>query len=263
MTNRVILPSEKTKIVEVQPASALENYEESTISKYSSGKALATLGIGNKNISTKNGELAASSPFINVNLNKLNSKTPGQFPNSHTPATRQDLERAISQDPSFLKGLYADVGLALVTKSDSHKPNKPLAEYLTEQLKNREISLGQGVLIPLSVLELEESSDSAYGLIFKLSEKASKENILDLAQFTWDWTRKEGLARAFLYDGRDWSRNDRYLDDSNDDGRGVGVGEASSEDLRFGYTEEQLLTAFEEANASGVYPLVKEHLPDQ
>lgn len=172
-------------------------------------------------------QLTGSSPFMDVSL--INS---GLLPLDARLATREDLETAISRANDFLSGVYPDFGLALRTAGDSYAPNDLPAKVLAGELARRGINLGTGKLIPLNVLSLQEDSNSAYGAVFKLNDKASKDNILGLNDLTWDYTRNEGLACASLGGGRGWGSSDRGLGDSFGYGRVVIVsGEATSQKM--------------------------------
>ena len=96
-----------------------------------------------------------------------------------------------------------------------------LCKNLAEELKQREIELGNGKLLPLTALELLQDLNSYYGLTFGLNEQATKENIRDLGEFKWDFARKNGLARAYLSGGGNWGSYDEYLEYSGELGRVV------------------------------------------
>lgn len=164
-----------------------------------------------------NGELAGSSPFMLVQL-----ENSGLLPTETRLATKEDLETAISLDNSFLKRNYVDFGLALRTAGDFYEPNDLLARRLAEQLKQRGIGLGNGKLIPINALRLQEDSNSGYGLFFDLNEQATKEAIQDLDAFKWDY-RRGGLSCASLYWRRDWISGLGFLDASLGFGRVVVV----------------------------------------
>ncbi len=260
MTNKVYLISQRVRILD---DSGLEEYRES-VKSYNSEKARATLGEGNERVSSKGGLVAVSSPFIILQFAHLDSSAQGILPNKDTPATRQEIEQAISRDPSFLRGNEVDFGLALVTEEDSYNPNDLLARTLAEQLQERGIELGTGKLIPFSTLAKPvEHPGSDYGLVFNLNDSASRENILDLEEFNWDIrSRKRGLARAYLID-RYWGCDVRNLDLPYSNGRIVGVGwEDAPKNLTLGSTNEKWRQAFEKAKIPGNYEFVKQHLQD-
>lgn len=257
MTDQVYLLPKTIEVARVLDGSVLELYQDS-IKSYNSEKARETLG----KFEIVNGKLAGSSPFMNLQLAHLDSENPGLFPNRTRPSTREDLEKAIAKDNNFLRGFYTDFGLALRTQGDNYEPNDLLAKTLTEQLKHRGIELGNGILIPFSALaKPREHKDSTYGLVFDLNDSATKDSILDLAQFHWDYPGNQVLARACLYDAHDWDSDNRYLANSDSDGRVVGVGvEDASENLTLGHSEEKLKAAFEKAGVPANYELVMKHL---
>ena len=229
-----------------------------SINSYNNPKARETL----KKVSTQNQLFAGSSPFIQLQLAYMNEENPGLFPDKSRPATRQDLELALAQDHHFLDGTYTEFGLALKTTEDTYEPNNYLAKTLAKQLEQRNISLGSGKLIPFSALaKPREDSKSEYGLVFDLNDSATKDNILDLDSFNWDYSRDQGLARA-CRDYRDWDCNYGVLAYSDGGGRVVGVAEVESKNLPTGFSEEELKIAFETAGIPGNYELVRQHLQD-
>jgi hypothetical protein len=160
-------------------------------------------------------QFVGSSPFIQVHL--LNS---GILPGDSRLIKRSELEIAILRASNFLSGFFTDCGLALRTERDiSFKENDLLAKTLAEDLRRRGINLKNGKLIPFEVLSLEENTESAYGAVFRLNERANIDNILDLSNFRWTSTRKSGLARAFDF----WCSNFVYLGNSYASGRIVVV----------------------------------------
>ena len=190
--------------------SVLEKYNDS-FQDYNE-KARQTLG----EFGRADGELTGSSPFMLVHL--ANS---GLLPSDSRLATRKDLETATQYSPEFLSGRYVDFGLVLKTAGDSHAPNDFLSKRLAEQLKQRNIVLGNGKLIPLNALTLAQNNDSAYGLVFDLNGEA-KNLIRDLAEFNWSYTKDSGLACACLSCDRDWNSVNVRLN-SGSDGRVVVV----------------------------------------
>ena len=191
--------------------SVLDAYNDSI--KGFNEKARTTLGKFGK----ADGELTGSCPFMLVHL--ANS---GLLPAGSRLAIRPDLEKAVSFDSDFLAGRYTDFGLALRTAGDSHAPNDLLAKRLAKQLEQRNIELGKGKLIYFDALTQTQDNDSAYGLVFDLKDNA-KDLIRDIADFKWDYTRQEGLACAYLYDGRYWYSDYEHLGVSNSDGRVVPI----------------------------------------
>ena len=261
MSQKVVIPARNREIVEVQPASVMEQYIESA-KAYNSEKARETLGVGNDRVSVTRDEFAGSSPFINILLANLDSDNPGVFPNKQTPVTRDVLERATFYDPAFLKGHFSDFGLALVTPTDTYKPNNLLAKRLAEQLEKRKIELGTGKLIHFNAFSKPiEHDNSAYGLVLDLKDDFSKDNLLDsglirdLSGFSWDYNRGEGLSRAYFYYDRDWSCNDRVLDYSDSNGRVVGVGVECTQSLVSGTIEDRVKKALENTGFKGAIDL--------
>jgi len=202
---------EKLEIVMILDDSILESYNES-IKNYNSEKARRTLSKFDKS----EGELIGSSPFMNVQLIK-------SLPQGVRLATRSDLEKTLSFKPDFLIGNYYDFGLALLRDGDSYKPNDLLSKTLTKQLKEREIKLEKGKLIPFSCLQLVENSDSHHGLVFELNDNVTKESIQNIRDFKWDYARGNGLFRAFLDGYGGWNRINKVLGGSHADGRVVVV----------------------------------------
>ncbi|MBU1136361.1 MAG: hypothetical protein ABIG37_02925 [Nanoarchaeota archaeon] len=230
MSQKVVIPARNREIVEVQPASVIEQYIESA-KAYNSKKAKETLGVGNCKVSVRGDEFAGSSPFINILLANLDSDNPGVFPNKQIPVTRDVLERAVFEDKEFLKMRYSDFGLALITPTDNYKPNNLLAERLAEQLEKRKINLKTGKLIHFNAFSKPiEHDNSAYGLILDLRDDFSKDNLLDsglvrdLSEFSWDCNGSEGLPRTCFGSDMDWYWEGRNLGGSGSSGRVVGVG---------------------------------------
>ncbi len=179
------------------------------------------------------GQLTGSSPLMQVHL--LNS---GILPRDTRIVIRSELETAISRADSFLSGFYTDFGLALKTAGDSYVANDLPAKILAEDLEKRGIKLGDGKLIPFGVLTTEENTNSAYGGVFRLNDIASKNNILDLANFKWNFSRNEGLACAGLGRYRYWDSSVR-LGGSSGLGRVVVVsGEATSQKILGRYSTD-------------------------
>ena len=203
--------SEVLETARILDSSVLEAYNES-IKSYNSKIARVSLG----EFGRLDGELTGSSPFMLIQLANSNILQKGE-----RLATIKDLKTAILFDNNFLRGNYADFGLALLTAEDSYDYNNLLAKKLTEQLKNRGINIDNGKLIDFNSLELKEDSNSEYGLILNLTERASKDNILDLAQFKLNYARNEGLAGASFSWGRSYNSNIKNLANSISIGRVV------------------------------------------
>lgn len=222
MTNQVQLYKipETLEVARVLDDSVLDAYNDS-IRPYNE-RAKQVLGKFNKS----NGELTGSNLFMLVHL-----QNSGLLPAGARLSTRKDLETALYFDNSFLRGNYADFGLALRSDKDSHSNNDLLAKRSAEQLKQQGIQLGKGKLIPFSALKLQEDSSSAYGLVFDLNDQA-KDTITDLNYLKWDYKRDEGLTRAFLGTDGYWGSDGGGLDYSVSSGRVVVVsGEASSQNF--------------------------------
>lgn len=197
--------------------SVLNEYNESAKTAYNSEQARNTL----LRFGKSGGELTGSTPFMLVHLQN-SGLIDGRI------ATRQDLETALKFGLN-LSGNYTDFGLALRTAGDSHSPNDLLAGTLAEQLAQRGIKLGKGKFIPISALKLRESDNSQYGLVLDLNDVAEVE---DLSKQKWDYSRKEGLARACLDGNGSWYSGDEGLADSNGCGRVVVVsGEATAKNF--------------------------------
>ena len=177
--------------------------------------AIKTLG----EFRSHNGTLTGSNPFMLVEYANL-----GLLPSGARLTERPDLEEAIAIEPSFGEGNYIDFGLALVTPGDSYEQNDLPAKVLAESLEHRGIKISPGgVLVPYRVLKNVEHGNSAYGLVQVLNDNAEKKDIRDLSEFKWDYSRDEGLARAYLYRNGDWCSNNYNLEYSNCLGRVVVV----------------------------------------
>jgi len=213
----------------------LEAYREK-IKSYSE-RARNSLNI----FSDRNGDLAGSNCFAPIILRDL-------FPKNSRLATMADLGRATEINPNFIYGLFSDTGLTLRTAGDSYQKNDLLAKNLAGQLKKRKITLKHPKVIYFDALDLEESEDSAYGLVYKLNKRAKLgENIIDASELTENftfrrinergipirdtegnrtsYTRKEGLSRFYLDGDSDAYSDDWGLAGSGDDGRVVVVNE--------------------------------------
>ena len=227
---------------EVLDSSKLNEYNESVKSNYNSKKA--------RDVLTQFGEyekeLAGSNPFMLVHL-----ENSGLLPQGARLAERTDLEKAISSDNTFLKENYVDIGLAIKTESDSYQPNDLIARKLAGQLKQRGIQLADGKLVSYNLLSLEEDDNSQYGLVFVLKQDANKDSILCINDFNWDYSREEGISRAYLNADRDWVSRYRDLADSNGTGRVVSI---SAEGTSQKFLEEHLakLQKIKEEEIAGI-----------
>ncbi len=170
------------------------------------------------------GMLTGSSPLMQVNL-----QDSGLLPEDARIITRSELETAIPRSDQFLRGVYTDFGIALLTPGDSYTPNDLPAKILAEQLEHRGINLGKGKLINLVALSLQEDQNSKYGAVFRLNDGANEDNILDVGNFKWHSLRNEGLSCAVFDRSRGWVAYYWNLGDSGSDGRVVVVsGETTS-----------------------------------
>jgi len=161
----------------------------------------------------------------------------GILPSDARISDRGELEIAVTKANGFLRGLYTDFGLVLFTEGDPYTPNDLPAKLLAKDLRKRGIKIGSGKLIPFGVLSLEENGNSAYGGVFRLNEKVSKDNVLDLANFNWDSLKNEGLACADFGRNENWGSEDRDLGISSGYGRVVVVsGEATSQKILSRYS---------------------------
>ncbi len=158
------------------------------------------------------GMLAGGSTFSRVLLETL-------LPAGTHSATRADLELALVQVPSLLQGAYSDVGVALHSVKG---PNAPDAKRLAEQLRQREILLGSGKLIPFSALKLTPDAKAESGLALDLKPEGVA-GITNLDSYKWDYAGSRGLARAFLGGGSGWYSDGVGLAYSGSDGRVVVV----------------------------------------
>ena len=187
--------------------------------------------------SDKKGILIGSNCFAPLVLREF-------LPKDLRLATMYDLEKLGRENPDFLRGFYIETGLVLRTPGDSYKENDLLAKNLAEQLKHKGITLENPKIIYFDALDLEENKDSAYGLVYKLNERANLgKNIIDASELTNDfmfktinekgipvkdengnrnlYTREDGLSRFVLDRDSDVLSYDRYLADSDDDGQVV------------------------------------------
>jgi len=218
MVIQVALKNEAKESASILDASVLAAYNDS-IQKYNQ-----TLRAYLSKYAQSNGALAGSSPLMQVHLSDS-----GLLPGDAKVITRRELETALSRSTDFLSDVYTDFGIVLWTPGDSHKTNDLPAKVMAEQLKKRGIELGDGKLVPLTVLSLQEDTNSDYGSVFILNDKANKDNILDYRDFKWDHRRREGISSAGLDMDRDWDADIVFLGASNCDGRvAVVSGEATS-----------------------------------
>ncbi len=207
MVIQVALKNKANESASVLDDSVLEEYNES-IERFN-----PTLRGNLSKYSQSKGMLTGSSPLMQVHL--LDT---GLLPGDARIIDRKELETAKSKSKKFLQGDYTNFGLALVTAGDSYTPNDLPAKVLAEELKQRGINLGKGKLIPLTAFTLQEDGNSQYGSVFKLNDKANKDDFLDLESFKWDYSRNEGLSCALLGRARGWDADFRALGDS------VGIG---------------------------------------
>ena len=212
MTKQVVLPEDPTQVASILDGSVLQAYNDS-IQKYNE-RARETLG----KLNHAGVELTGSSPFMLVHL--VNS---GALPEDVRLATRADLEVTTSKCGDFLSGNYVDFGLALKTAGDSYKPNDLPAKVIAKDLEKRGVEIRSGKLIPFAVLKPEEHDNSAYGVVFKLNDGATKDSVLDLGQFEWDYTRDDGLSCAHFDSNRNWNSDGRGLAGSGGYGKVVVV----------------------------------------
>ena len=212
---------EKFEVARVLDDSVLQAYNDSI--QGFNPRAKEVLG----RFESANGQITGSNPFMLVHL--LNQRLiPGE-----RLVERPDLEIAITNDPEFVKRNWIDFGIALKTPGDSYNPNDLPARILAKQLEQREIPLGSGKLVPFNLLTNKEDGNSAYGFVFALNEQFERGSVIrDLSDFKWNYTRNEGMARAFLDSYRDWVYDDRDLEVSNGNARVVVVGgEATSKNF--------------------------------
>lgn len=195
--------------------SILNSYNDSI--KIYNGVAKETLGMFNRN--RANGELTGSNPFMLVHL--ANSEL---IPSRVKLATRKDLGISCDYDvfysincensqEIFLEDNRFDFGLALRSVGDSYSPNDLLAKILGKQLKSRGMEIEKGKLISFAGLKIKEDKNSAYGLVFEFNDQVNKDDILDLNDFNWDYTREDGLSNAYFYGH--WSSYSMHLGFSN------------------------------------------------
>ena len=187
----------------------------------------------------RKGEIARSNCFAPLVLREF-------LPKNSRLATMTDIGRVTEIEPEVFNGVFVDTGLVLRTPGDSYKENNLPAKNLAEQLKHRSITLGTPKVIYFDALNLDENQDSAYGLTYRLNERAEfGKNIIDAPELTSDsmfktidergilvqdskgnrqlYTRRDGLSRFSLYWYRYSNVNsyDRDLADSYDNGQVV------------------------------------------
>ena len=219
MAIQVSLRNKEREYTTILDSSILEGYNDS-LERINPRLRKYLTGYGESN-----NQLTGSSPLMNVYL--LNS---GLISEDARLVTREDLEKVLSIENEFLGKNYVDFGLALRIENDSYKLNGLLIKVLLEDLRKRGIKLGKGKLISLNLLKLKEDEDSTYGCVFELNDKASKDSIKDLEEYRWDYSRNEGLTRAYLDGDRRWNSYDPRLDGFNSVGRVVVVsGEATAQ----------------------------------
>ena len=230
---RVILTPRELVLPEATTldSNVLQAYKEG-IASYNE-RARNTLNI----FSDRDGDLAGSNCFAPIALRDY-------LPNGARLATMADLGRATEISPKFLSGFYSDTGLVLRTARDSNQKNDVLAKGLAKQLGKRGIKLETPKVIYFDALNIKEDKDSAYGLVYVLSERAEMgKNIIDAPELIRNYqfkiidgrgvpiensdgnrtlyTREDGLSRFYLnrYSNVDSNNND--LANSNDNGRVV------------------------------------------
>ena len=219
MAIQVSLRNKEREYTTILDSSILEGYNDS-LERINPRLRKYLTGYGESN-----NQLTGSSPLMNVYL--LNS---GLISEDARLVTREDLEKVLSIENEFLGKNYVDFGLALRIENDSYKLNGLLIKVLLEDLRKRGIKLGKGKLISLNLLKLKEDEDYIYGCVFELNDKDFKDSIKDLEEYRWDYSRNEGLTRAYLDGDRRWNSYDPRLDGSNSVGRVVVVsGEATAQ----------------------------------
>ena len=265
MTEEVYHLPKTIEVTKTLDDSHLRAFFES-IKSYNSSTARQTLGEGNNRVSSANNRFGGSSSFIQPYLLHMDPENQGVFPNRTRPVTRPDLERAVKDNKQFLIRNIADFGIVIWSAPETHEANKLPYETLVEQFRQRNIPLGNGKLVYFSELEKpREHGNSAYGLVLDLKDIPTdelKDNIRDINEFQWTWEKGNGLARACLGSWY-WSCSNEHLGSSDSYCRVVGVGVEAPKNLTFGYSDEQLKTAFESAGVSPVYSIVEPHLPKQ
>ena len=189
------LNEERVREVEILGDEVLPAYVDS-IEQYG-GKARKTLG----GVKSKEGYLTGINSFGLVHLQNSGILPP----RVKRLAERRDLERELKRNEHFFKGMSSIVGLVLKTKTDGGF--SLIAKRLWEQLSNRGIEIGNGVLIPYFALRNESSRRSSYGLVLNLKEEVSTQDlgIEPVEDYSWRWGRKDGLSYATLNRHGEWS----------------------------------------------------------
>lgn len=222
----------------VLDSGVLEAYEEFLDSKGYEGRAREVSSI----YSNSKGESAGSNCFGQIAVREV-------LPEGTRLATMGDYGLAVENDPNFTRGNYGDTGVCLFTPGDSYQPNDLLAKRLARQLKKRGITLDSPKVIYFDGLKLRKNRNSAYGLVYDLSENAklgreivdaqeavvgnngkkfSRFNETGMPIFNKEgdktfFTRGEGLVRFGFGVSQDVGSGTRGLAGSGSDGRVVVV----------------------------------------
>ncbi len=209
---------------------ALGEYKERASEDYNNNRYLTVLNF-------QDNVVKGSNPFAVVLMNQVLAQE------GIRTATPVDLGLILKTGAFDLRSQYEDVALVL---RGTDGPNSYLAKDLEYQLKTRG-EVQYPLMIPLASLELEKdnSSNSLYGLVFKLKEDSelisapqlvdenngrrfSETNeqglpIFDLSGSRILYTRDSGLSRLLLSRGLDLYSYWDDLDNSGAGGRVVAV----------------------------------------
>ena len=218
----------------------LEEYNGRVQSDYKNNYILRVLSYNDQsNI------VEGSNPFAVVLVNQILSQE------GLRTAPQADLERILKTQALNLSDHYEDSGIVLRSENDpEYAINDHLARNLNKQIKSRDPKVQYPVMIPLNGLELQEDSNSEYGLSFILADetqiiyapilkKDGRFSSKDIDENTglptrtrsddgerYLCTKQDGLSGLCLNWGLYLNSHWNYLDDSNSDGRVVVVSDA-------------------------------------
>ncbi len=134
--------------------------------------------------------------------------------------TLQELRQAYEQNKQKtpFPNTYVETGLALIPH-ECYERNNYQANKLDSDFKTKGIDIGIG-RVP-NFAQLRVVPDEKSGLIFRLNETATRDNIPNLKDYKWNHVGKNDLFRAYLSSGSDWCADYGDLVDSSEDGRVV------------------------------------------
>jgi len=155
------------------------------------------------------GNLTGSGPYIGVAIATL-------LPEINLIKGRQLLELYLQKQR---KNPFGNVLIDFGVLINGEKVNPVQARILLEEMKKRSLEIGEGVVPDFCQLRL--CADENAGLVYKLADEVTKDNLTSVSVYPFQYVGKEGLFRAYLNRGGDWYADDEYLAISGDDGRVV------------------------------------------